>query len=460
MSRQIVIPPETWSLRPYQRRLWQALVHDGKSICANWHRRSGKDEVLLNALAVKALQRPASFAYMFPEISHARRSMWQAVNPHTGRRRITEAFPTEIIDGQPNETEMRIKLVNGSSIIFFGSDQYDRLVGASLAGIVSSEHALAHPSAYAFFSPMLRENGGFFAAISTPRGRNHFHGMCQFAQNSSNWFAESLSAIDTGALTPEQLEEAKQEYIDLYGLDQGEAFFNQEYMVSFSAAILGAYFAREMQIVRSEGRIDPDLAPIDAPVHRAWDLGVRDDTSIWWFQVVGTQVFILDCYTASGAGVEHYAEVIRARAEEHEWQDGIDFVPHDARVREWGTGRTRVEAMLSLGLNPQVVPMASFQDGIQAARQTLARCVFHARCEEVGIAALEQYRREWDDEKKAFKATDVHDWTSHLSSAFRYLSLSWRNAPRYDRFAPEIAESTAHHYRITPPAPARGRIKL
>src|SRR5690606_17180673 len=88
----------------------------------------------------------------------------------------------------------------------------------------------------------------------------------------------------------------------------------------------------------------------------------------------------------------------------------IDFVPHDARVREWGTGRTRVETMQAHGLNPRVVPMASKLDGINAARRTLPRCVFHSRTEELGIAALEQYRREWDDEKKAFKATEVHDW--------------------------------------------------
>jgi hypothetical protein len=301
------------------------------------------------------------------------------------------------------------------------------MVGASLAGIVSSEHALSHPSAYGYFSPMLRENNGFFAAISTPRGRNHFHGLYQHAERSpETWFAESLSIHDTNALTDAQIEEAKQEYISLYGIDQGTALFQQEYEVSFNAAILGAYFGHEMAAVRREGRIDGSIEPIPGrPVHRAWDIGVRDDTSIWWFQVVGMQIFILDCYTANGAGVDHYAEVIAKRKEQHGWEDGIDFVPHDARVKEWGTGRTRVETMQSLGLHPRVVPMATFLDGINAVRRTLPRCVFHDRCEETGISALEQYRREWDDEKKAFKQTDVHDWTAHLASAFRYLSMAW-----------------------------------
>lgn len=445
-------------MRPYQKPLWRALVHDNLNICATWHRRGGKDEVLLNALAVKAMQRPASYAYMFPEISHARRAMWQSINPHTGKRRILEAFPPEILDGDPNETEMRLKVANGSSIMFFGSDQYDRLVGASLAGIVSSEHALSHPSAYAFFSPMLRENGGFFAAISTPRGRNHFHGLFNYAAANAGWFAQSLSITDTGALSPAEIKDALAEYVGLYGADQGEGLFQQEYLCSFNAAVLGAFYAREMVQVRNEGRIDPALEAVPGqPVHRAWDIGVRDDTSIWWFQVVGGQVYVLDCYSANGAGVDHYAEVIDQRRTEHGWTDGNDFVPHDAKVKEWGTGRTRVETMMGLGLHPVVVPQAGLLDGINALRRTLPRCVFHSRCEEVGISALEQYRREWDDEKKAFKANPLHNWSSHLADSARYMALAWRtirpepmSALPQDGFRPMLLRK----------APKSGRIAL
>ena len=389
--------------------------------------RAGKDEVLLNATAVQALRRPASYAYMFPENMHARRAMWQAVNPHTGKRRILETFVPEILASEPNETEMRLNLVNGSQITLFGSDNYDRLVGASLAGIVSSEHALSHPSAYAFFSPMLRENNGWFWAISTPRGRNHFKDLIEYAEKSPSWFSEVLSVHQTNALTAEELEEAKREYVALFGVDQGEALFSQEYEVNFNAAILGAFYAREILNVRSEGRVDQTLEAVEGkPVHRAWDIGVRDDTSIWWFQVIGGQVYVLDCYSASGAGVDHYAEVIEQRAKEHGWLNGTDFVPHDARVKEWGTGRTRVETMQMFGLNPEVVPAAGLMDGINAVRRTLPRCVFHSRCDEVGLNALEQYRREWDDDKKVFKAAPLHDWSSHLADSFRYLSVAWK----------------------------------
>jgi hypothetical protein len=235
-----------------------------------------------------------------------------------------------------------------------------------------------------------------------------------------------LTATDTGALSPTQLDESLEEYCALYGEDVGTAQFNQEYNCDWSAAILGSFYAREMAGVRIEDRIRPiDHIP-DQPVHRAWDLGMRDDTSIWWYQVVGAQLFILDHYATSGMGIEEWRDLIEKRHEEHGWKHGIDFVPHDAKVQEMGTGRTRVEVMLQVGLKPQVVPKANVADGRSAVRRTLPLCVFHPRTEDTGIRALEEYKREWDDEKKAFRSNAVHDWTSHPADAFMYLSLSWK----------------------------------
>lgn len=355
---------------------------------------------------------------------------------------------------------MFIRFINGSTWQLVGSDRYNSLVGAGVAGVTFSEWALANPSAWAYIRPMLEENEGWAAFITTPRGRNHAKSMFDMAKANPKWFAEVLSIHDTGALSLDQIEESLDEYIALYGEDIGRAQFEQEYECSFNAAILGAFYAREMVAVRKEGRIDGTLEAIEGrAVHRAWDIGVKDDTSIWWFQVVGAQVFILDCYSQSGVGVDHYADVIRKRADEHGWRDGFDFVPHDAKIKEWGSGRTRVETMQGLGLNPMLCTNASKMDGINAARQTLARCVFHSRCEEQGISALEQYRREWDDEKKTFKASEIHDWSSHLADAFRYLSLSWRSIPEP---VEEKRNVPPPGYFVPPPVsePQRSRIKV
>jgi phage terminase large subunit len=425
-------------IRWYQRPLHEYLVNTpGARAIEIAHRRWGKDEVVLSAECELAHKRIGTYWHCLPEYAQARKALWTAVNAHTGKRRIDEAFPPEIRE-TTNETEMFIRFKCGSTWQLIGSDRYDSTVGAGPVFIGYSEWALANPSAWAYHRPMLEENGGGAAFITTPRGRNHAKAMYDMAKNNPRWFAEVSNVHHTGALSPAQLDESLAEYTALYGEDLGRAQYEQEYLCSFNAAILGAFYAKEMLAVRNEGRI-AEIEPIPGqPVHRAWDIGVRDDTSIWWFQVVGSKIYILDCYTNNGGGVDHYAEVCHERG----WQQGIDFVPHDAKVKEWGApgGRTRVETMRLLGLSPRLVTDATKLDGISAVRRTLPRCVFHPRTEERGIAALEQYRREWDDERKTFKANEVHDWTSHLSDAFRYLAMSWREAEALEPAKDPIAE--------------------
>ncbi len=446
-------------IRWYQRPLHEYLVNTPAARAIEVaHRRWGKDEVALGATCELAHKRVGSYWHCLPEYAQARKALWTAVNAHTGKRRILEAFPAPLIETM-NDHEMFIRFKNGSTWQMIGSDRYDATVGAGVAGIVYSEWALANPSAWAYHRPMLEENNGFALFITTPRGRNHAKAMYDMAKINPRWFAEISSIYETQALTAAQLEESLAEYIAIYGEDIGRAQFEQEYECSFNAAILGAFYAREMANLRKEGRITEIDALPGRYVHRAWDIGVKDDTSIWWFQVVGTQVFILDCYSASGTGLDHYSEIVHRKTEERGWKSGIDFVPHDAKIKEWGTGRTRVETMRDFGLNPQLVPMATKMDGINAARLTLPRCVFHPRTEEQGISALEQYRREWDDDKKAFKAIEVHDWASHLADAFRYLAMSWRSIPEQAEEKKIIVP--AGKFVAPPPVIPRGnRIKL
>jgi hypothetical protein len=451
----VTLPHNQWTPRPHQMPLWTHLRNGGKRAMAVWHRRAGKDEVLLHHTAIAAFERVGNFWHCNPEYAQSRKSVWTAINPHTGRRRIDEAFPVEL-RSNTSDTEMFIRLVNGSTWQCIGSDTYSSTVGASVAGIVYSEWALANPSAWAYHRPMLEENNGWAAFITTPRGRNHAHAMYNYAKGSPEWFAELLTIDDTEALTPAAAEEALREYIALYGADVGRAQFQQEYYCDWAAAILGAFYAFEIAAVRNEKRISPIEATPGEPVHRAWDLGVTDDTSIWWYQKHGSQLFILDHYATSGVGLEHYVEAIAERERKYGWTNGNDFVPHDAKVKEWGSGKTRVETLQGFGLSPILVPWTTVQDGINAVRRTLPLCVFHPRCEEGGISALEQYRREWDDEKKAFRATHVHDWTSHPADSFRYLSTSWGDIQRRVVKVPERAG-----IYIPPPQEARrGGIRI
>lgn len=452
----VALPYNGWMARPHQLPLWEYLIKNGKRAIAIWHRRAGKDEVALHYTACAAASRPGNYWHALPQYSQARKAIWTAINPHTGKRRIDEAFPLEWRTNT-NDGEMLLRFRNGSTWQLIGSDEFDRTVGSSPAGIVYSEWALANPSAWAYHRPMLEENQGWALFITTPRGHNHAKQMFDYAAHAKDWFCELLTAKQTGALSDEALALTLAELKALYGADMGNSQYQQEYNCSFNAAILGAFYALEMAQLRAEGRVC-EIEPLPGQeVHRAWDLGVGDDTSIWWFTTVGTQLYVLDHYAASGVGLEHYRDLIEAREKERGWVHGIDYVPHDAKIKEWGSGRTRVETMQSMGLRPMLVPLASIDDGINAVRRTLPLCVFHPRCEPGGLTALEQYRREWDDEKKCFKPSAVHDWTSHPADAFRYLAMSWKKAPPRTI---KLPKDTGWHIPPPPEKTRRGGLRL
>jgi phage terminase large subunit len=451
----IKLPANGWVQRDYQLPLWHFLQHGGKRAIAIWPRRTGKDDVALHRTSQAMIERVGNYWHSLPQYSQGRKAIWSAVNPVTGMRRIDEAFPVEL-RASTNDNEMFLRYKNGSTFQVIGSDEYDRTVGSSPAGIVFSEWALSNPSAWAYMRPILEENNGWALFISTPRGRNHCKTMYDMALQHPAWFAQRLTIDDTGTMNPAQLRDTLTEYIGLYGEDYGRSMFQQEYMTSFNVALLGSFYAGEMLKVREEGRILEVEPNYDLPVSRAWDIGVDDDTCIWWFQVHGPQLVVLDCYASSGAGVEHYAEIIKDRQLRHGWKNGTDWVPHDAKVLEWGSGKTRVETMQALNLNPAVAPNVSKMDGINAVRRTLPMAVFHPRCEH-GIAALEQYRREWDDERKAFKQTEYRDWSTHPCDAFRYLSLAWRTSHRAKQDKPAIRRGIM---LPPPPQPRPGRIVL
>lgn len=419
-----IVLPHNWTPRPYQRRFWSAMERGVKRAIPIWHRRAGKDDVVLHWTCSAAHERKGVYWHMLPQANQARKAVWDAINPHTGKKRIDEAFP-HALRASSRSQDMAIELKCGSMWQLVGSDNFNSLVGSPPIGIVFSEWALADPAAWAYLSPILEENGGWAVFITTPRGKNHAYRMLQNARkNPQEWFSEVLTIEDTGILTPERYEAIRKDRVAEFGEVFGEAMCEQEYRCSFDAAVLGAYFSKEMADADRDGRICDVMADPSQPVHTAWDLGVDDSTAIWFFQVLAGGLNIIDCYESSGVGADHYVDVLKERA----YPYGRHFVPRDAKVKEWGApgARTRVQTLQSLGLNPELVPNQSFADGIQAARTTIPRCRFDSeRCER-GLDALRSYHAKYDEEARTLAKIAVHDWSSHYADAFRYMSLAWR----------------------------------
>lgn len=412
--------------------LWGYLEAGGLRAVEVAHRRWGKDDVALHYTATAALQRVGNYWHMLPQYNQCRKAIWEAVNPRTGKRRVDEAFPPQIRT-QTRETDMFIRLRNGSTWQLVGSDNYDALVGSPPTGIVFSEYALSNPQCWTYLQPILEENGGWSVFISTPRGHNHLKRLYDFARAEESWYAGLLTAYDTPVFDRERLEAIRRELLAQLGPEHGQAMYEQEYLCSFEGAVLGAYFGRQIADARQEGRICRVPYQPAVGVDTAWDLGVDDSMAIWFVQQIGQSYHVIDYYESAGYGLEHYAKVLADKG----YVYSNHYFPHDAAAREMTSGeiaRSRQEVAQSLGIRPAiVVPRARNIDKIihvqiPAARNLLPQCWFdETRCAQ-GISALESYRAEYNEERKVLSSRPMHDWASHGASAWLTYAVG---APRH-----------------------------
>jgi len=442
--------PYNWKPRFYQDPLWNYLSNGGKRAVVNWHRRSGKDDVFLHHTACAAHERVGNYWYMLPEYSQARKSMWDAVNPHSGKRRIDEAFPQEL-RATTRDHEMMIPFKNGSTFQLVGSDNFNSLIGSPPVGLIFSEYAVSNPQAWGYLRPILLENKGWAGFNSTPRGNNHFKAICKYAETANGWFYQKLTADDTHIFTTEQLAEELAELQALHGDDYGRSLWLQEYYGSFDAAIPGSIFGPWLDKAQNQGRICEVPHDPNFPVHTGWDLGRTDATAIWFFQMIAMYINVINYHESNLKDIPFYCDLLRGKSwsddttdlralkeKTKKYQYGTHWLPHDARQRTLAAGGKAIQQQM---IDQKVGRIAIARrldhvDGIQGARATLPHCRFDkVNCED-GIEVLRHYHYEWNAEDKIFASNPAHDWASHGSSAFRTLSLSWKRPKERSSEAP------------------------
>ncbi len=429
------------------------MENGGKHAELIWHRRSGKDDISMHWAAVAAHQKVATYWHMLPQASQARKAIWEAVNPHTGIKRIDEAFPLALRE-TTRENEMLIQFKNGSTWQVLGSDNYNAMVGSPPAGIVYSEWALANPEARAYLRPIILENKGWQIFITTPRGKNHAYRTFESAKKKQGAFAQLLSVKDTNIFTKEQIADERNEYISDFGEDIGNALFEQEYYVSFEAAIVGAVYGAQVRKLKEENRLTRVSHDPNFKVNIALDIGFNDAFSMWFYQIIGNEIHVIDFYEATGETIEHYVQqmmgkkldfihdisgkllrivekgdALEARHRQAYQYDAI-WLPHDAKAKTFSSGGKSVQEQFAAIFGWEmikIVPSLSLQDGIQALRRLFERMYFdEGRCGD-GVDTVSQYRYSLDEKSKQFSKTPLHDWTSHASDALRYLAVSLKN---------------------------------
>jgi phage terminase large subunit len=426
--------PNNWTPRRYQYDGWKYFQDGGTRGVFVCHRRWGKDDVALHLAATKAMQEPATYWHMLPKATQARKAIWLAVNPHTGNRRIDEAFP-EAIRKRANDNEMFIEFKNGSFWHVVGSDNYDNLVGSPPKGIVFSEWALCNPQAWAYLEPILIENGGWAAFIYSSRGKNHGYRLYNSALNREGWFATLQGATQTPVFSADELEDVRKGLIDLYGEDMGNAIFNQEYHSSFEAGVPGSYYSAELAKAEEDGRIASVPYESGIPVRVYFDLGNAPNLVMWFAQYVGLEPRVIDHERPNATGVDEIARVLR----EKRYNYSELVLPHDGGHKQMGDAKGRTFATIledATNIPTRVMPRTDLLPGIQAVYPFIRKMhMDKVNCEK-GLDALYSYKRVWDDKLMKFKDEPLHDWASHDSDGFRYMAVDMKPASRGSTLKP------------------------
>jgi hypothetical protein len=377
--------------------------------CLVAHRRAGKTVAAVNDIIRAAITYQGDrglFAYIAPYRSQAKAVAWQ----------YFQEFAAPITQAK-NEQELNITLMNGSQVRLYGADNADAMRGLGFSGVYMDEYGDFKPSVFGnVIRPALSDKQGWAVFGGTPKGKNQFWEIYETAKRlPQEWFLLRLPASTSGLLPSGELAAARAQLAE----DQ----YLQEYETSFEAAILGSFYGKEMREADQQGRICQVPYNPDLPVYSSWDLGYRDDTAIWFYQLGRGEIRVIDFYAVSGENIHDIANVVLTKG----YRYAKHYLPHDARAKSLQTGKSIVEQLAAhLDIAKlAVVPDIGLQNGIQATRLILPRVYFDAeRCRD-GIEALRQYQREYDEDKKAYRQNPRHDWTSHPSDAFRMLAVSY-----------------------------------
>lgn len=367
------------------------------------HRRMGKTVSAILHLIDAALnnkQKDPRYAYIAPTYAQAKRVAFDYLVEYT-----------RPLGAKVNIAELRVDFM-GRRISLYGSENGDSLRGQYFDGVVLDEIGDQNPKIWTeIIRPALADRKGWCLFIGTPKGNNHFADFKDRAIKGDGWKFLEFKASETSVLDHKELAEAKAE--------MGEDKYRQEFECSFDAPVEGAYYGALLNESDEQNRVTSIPHDAVARLVCAWDLGVSDSTCIWVAQIVGREIQLIDATENHGVGLDYYVSWLRNNG----YDKAQQILPHDVRVREMSSGKSRQEVLMEAGLEITIAPSLSVADGIQAVRRILPRCWFDKENTKQGLAALRNYRRQYDEKRNVFFDTPLHDWASHYADSFRYLAL-------------------------------------
>lgn len=421
--------PHKFKPRAYQVPFLRAMDNGCKRAVLVWHRRSGKDKTAFNFMVKEAVKRVGVYYYFFPTYNQGRKILWDGIDKDGFK--FLDHVPKQIRDGEPNSTEMKMRLTNGSIIQVVGSDNIDTIVGTNPVGAVFSEFALQDPRGWDFIRPILRENEGWAVFDFTPRGKNHGYDLYEMARKNPEWYCERLTVDDTfgrgGTVGQDEVQLERD-------AGMSENLIQQEYACSFDAAVEYAVFGEQVFKAREEGRVTSVVHDSRLPVTTFWDIG-RDGTAVWFLQTVRNEVRVIDFFDSYNSDISADLAILKKKPYLYEMM----WFPHDGDHKNYSTGKTPKEIATDLGFNVDIVPRLDKQSQITAARMFFSRCWFDEEKTRRGFDALSSWHFGYDTKLRINSALPIHDWASHSGEAFCQAAIShedeavWKKEDRYTK---------------------------
>ena len=391
------------------------------------HRRGGKTVSTVNDTIARMLyftppkingivsRDPGRYAYVAPYLNQARQIAWDYV------KRYTQGMTKKI-----SEAELSVTLFNDTKLTLYGADNPDAFRGQYFDGVDLDEYGMMKPSVWSeVILPTLIDRQGWATFIGTPNGPNHFRDLVRKALRSPDrWFYENHPVSETCLIPQEDLDEMKRLMLP--------EEYAQELECSFEASARGAFYSAEILRAEQETRIRPIEINRDMPLHFIYDLGFRDDTATIVFQDAVDGYPIVHSESDNMRATGHYIKRISEICAMYGCARGEVWLPHDAYAKTMQTGRSIFEQFIQAGIRPRRVPTLSVLDGIAAARLLFSEIYFNSSPSPDGelhnvtdnlVEALKTHRREWDEDKKAFRNKAVEDWSVHYADVFRYFAI-------------------------------------
>lgn len=362
-------------------------------------RRFGKTFLSIGELSRAALKKPnANCWYLAPTFRAAKDIAWDM---------LVSTIPEEII-AKRNESELTIRLINGSMIAIKGGEAYDNLRGRSLDFVVLDEVADMRPQVWSeVVRPSLSDRQGSALFIGTPKGRNHFYDLWTVGADGVNdWSSFQFTTLEGGNVPPEEVESAKH--------DLDERTFNQEYNANFVnySGIIYYNFDRS-ESVRTADVQDKEI------LHIGMDFNL-DPMSAVVATKDGESVSIIDEIVIYGSNTDEIVDEIQ-----HRYPDRRIIVYPDPACKQRKTsagGRTDLSILQNAGFAVKVRNShTAIRDRINAVNARLLsadgerRLFVDPKCKQV-IKSLERQTY-----KEGTNQPDKESGFDHMNDALGYL---------------------------------------